>query len=101
MTLLLTASYGHDSWSGAWLSLRAEGAILEDWLRTALGAFGCEHSRHDKIIGLLRTSGRYDCMVQTQWFQRQFQEVSAMFDAAGVRLLIDQSYKSPFRRVGT
>lgn len=88
---LLTASYGHDSWSGVWISLRAD-QFEEPLLRKALANYGCAERFADKAVSLLRSSGRYDCCVQGAWIRNTHDRFIATMASAGVTVVMDDEY---------
>ena len=66
--LLLTSGYRHDF--GHTVSLRCRpGAVHED-LEDVLIGYSCYPPAIPKARACLTASGRYDCTLQTNWFER-------------------------------
>ncbi len=92
---LLTDSYGHGMRSGVWISLQTDRFDTERAKEAFIG-FGCCETRLPKIFGLLTTSGRYDCCVQSAWIKRQWLELVRQMAAAGIRVVTDPYYMPVF-----
>lgn len=95
--LLLEAAYGHDTYDGVWISLRAAGSLRDAEVKDCLKGFGCPDSFADKAVGLLHSSGRYDCVVQSSWVSRggidTFREHT---DRVNVSVVTDSEYRHPY-----
>jgi len=91
----LTASFGHNSWSGVWISLRSDN-FDPVFLTITLQVFGCDDRFAPKVLDMLRSSGRYDCCVQGAWIRNRPDFFDAM-RRAGVEVVTDPDYM-PVRR---
>lgn len=93
MTELLTASFGHDSWSGVWISLQTNHQLDEELFAAVLQSYGCHPGEMtDKIISVMRTAGRYDCCVQRTWINHRYEQFVAEMRMAGVTIVTDAYY---------
>jgi len=95
--LLLTASFGHDSYNSAWISLRCDHfneKLDKLSVIAVLMNYGCEERFALKAFSLLEISGRYDCCVQAAWIKRRHFELYSDLKAVGITLCHEKNYRS-------
>lgn len=86
---LLTAPFGFDSYHGVHISLTCiPGTVDKDDFISALEQYSCYPPAINKIISAMNASGRYDCVVQLNWFRTQERNCIECFREIGVKLSI-------------
>lgn len=88
---LLTVAYGHIH-SGVWMSLRSDN-VSEDAIEVMEGYSAGPYAT--KAYNLLKTSGRYDVVVQAGWLNNRYHDFIENMNSVGIRVVFDRDYLPP------
>jgi len=82
--LLLDAGFGHDN--GHTVSLRCEPGQVHEALEDTLLGYSCYPPSLPRIRACLEASGRYDCTLQTIWFEGQAKQLRRCLSEIGINI---------------
>lgn len=85
--LALPEPYGYGG--GHHISLRCNTRIIDSGkVKTILETYGCYPPAVPKILSSLQHGGRYDCVLQAQWFANQHVFIIKELELQGVDLIV-------------